>query len=159
MPDGTKEHAKLSSQSKENNEFPQLADIKDSLDEIHRKLDDIDKCRTEIQNLSQLVCQLKEQNEMKDKTIQDLEKRVEDLEQYTHQDDFIVSGLKTSHKSYAPAVHSDDVLDSQDAPQDELASLEHQVSSFIEKRWVLHLGNRTLVLDIHYQAKKPYQIL
>ena len=118
-------------------------------------MDDIDKCRTEIQNLSQLVCQLKVQNEMKDEKIQDLEKRVEDLEQYTCQDDLIVTGLKTSHKSYTRAVHSDDMLDSQDAPQDKLASLKDQVSSFIEKRWVLHLGNQTLVLAIHYQAKKP----
>ena len=70
MPGGTKEHAKLRSQSKEISEFLQLADIKVSLDEIHHKLDNIDKCRTEIQNLSQLVCQLKVQNEMKDKKIQ-----------------------------------------------------------------------------------------
>ena len=90
---------------------------------------------------------------MKDKKIQDIEKRVEDLEQYTCQDDLIVTSLKTSHKSYARAIHYDDVLDSQDAPQDELASLKHQVSSFIEKRWVLHLRNQTLVLVIHYQAK------
>ena len=65
---------KLMYQSKEISESAPLSDIKDSLDGIHRKLYDIDKCRTEIQDLSQLVCQLKVQNEMKDQKIQDLEK-------------------------------------------------------------------------------------
>ena len=66
-----------------------------------------------------------------------------------------------SHKSYTRAIHSNNVLDSQDAPQEELhASLEHQVSSFIEKKMdILQLGIWILVLVIHYQAKKPYQIL
>ena len=46
MPNGTKEHAKLRSQSKEISDLRQLANIKDSLDGIHCKLDDIDKCRS-----------------------------------------------------------------------------------------------------------------
>ena len=119
----------------------QLGDIKESLDDIIYKLKDIDKCRAEINDLSGLVRHLTLQNELKDKKIQDLEKRVEELEQYTRQDEVVITGLKTRHKSYARATHSDEILDSQDAPHEELISLEKQVSDFIVSKMGVELND------------------
>ena len=77
----------------------QLADIQQSLNEINIKLNGLDKSRKEISDLTTLVNILKEQNEEKDKNILELEPQVDELEQYTRQDDLVISGLKlgTSH--------------------------------------------------------------
>ena len=71
----------------------QLADIQQSLNEINNKLNGLDECRKEISNLTTLVNILKEQNKDKDKKILELETRVDELEQYTRQDDLVISGL------------------------------------------------------------------
>lgn len=64
----------------------------------------------------------------KDKKIEDLERRVEDLEQYTRMDDLVISGLETTHRTYARITAGD--KEDEDAPRDELHSLEQQVIKF-----------------------------
>ena len=90
-------------------------------------------------DLKGLVESLKRENEEKNKTIAQLQQRVEDLEQYTRQDDLIISGLKTQHKSYARATVTEAVTDNQNAPEDELGSLEAQVTTFIDKNMGISL--------------------
>ena len=47
--------------------------------------------------------------------------------------DVIISGLKTTHKTYARAVNNDD-QDYQDAPEMEITTLENQVVAFIQNK-------------------------
>ena len=122
----------------------QLADIQQSLNEINNKLNGLDECRKEISDLTTLVNILKEQNEDKDKKILELETRVDELEQYTRQDDLVISGLKTRHKSYARATVSEQLQDSQNAPYEEMESLEDHVTRFVEDK----MGVRLLSTDV-----------
>ena len=122
----------------------QLADIQQSLNEINNKLNGLDECRKEISDLTTLVNILKEQNKDKDKKILELETRVDELEQYTRQDDLVISGLKTRHKSYARATVSEQLQDSQNAPYEEMESLEDHVTRFVEDK----MGVRLLSTDV-----------
>lgn len=75
----------------------------------------------ELQNVKAL---LKE----KDKKIDDLENRVEQLEQYTRMEDVVISRLETTHRTYARATSGNN--EGEDAPQGELLTLEKQVINF-----------------------------
>ena len=74
----------------------------------------------------------------------ELETRVDELEQYTRQDDLVISGLKTRHKSYARATVSEQLQDSQNAPYEEMESLEDHVTRFVEDK----MGVRLLSTDV-----------
>ena len=50
-----------------------------------------------IEGVKQLKAVIKE----KDKKIEELERRVDDLEQYTRMEDLVISGLETTHRTYA----------------------------------------------------------
>ena len=94
---------------------------------------------------------MKEQNEDKDKKILVLETRVDELEQYTRQDALVISVLKTRHKPYARATVSEQLQDSQNAPYEEIESLEDQVTRFIEDK----MGVRLLSTDIWIHHTLP----
>ena len=70
----------------------------------------------------------------KDEKIKNLEERVEDLEQYTRQDDVIITGLKTEHQTWARKVNNASVDNHADAPASEIDTLESQVIQFLEKK-------------------------
>lgn len=65
--------------------------------------------------------------------IDSLERRIEDLEQYTKMDDLIISGLETSHRTYARATAGGS-KDGEDAPAEELQTLEQQVIRFLHTK-------------------------
>ncbi|KAM3612810.1 uncharacterized protein V6R79_015011 [Siganus canaliculatus] len=67
-------------------------------------------------------------NKEKDKKIAHLERRVDDLEQYTRLNDIIVSGLKIKPRSFAGAVSRSEETEPRD---DELTSVEEQVTTFL----------------------------
>ena len=117
----------------------------------NNKLNGLDECRKEISDLTTLVNILKEQNKDKDKKILELETRVDELEQYTRQDDLVISGLKTRHKSYARATVSEQLQDSQNAPYEEMESLEDHVTRFVEDK----MGVRLLSTDVSICHKLP----
>ncbi|KAJ8386339.1 hypothetical protein AAFF_G00174360 [Aldrovandia affinis] len=71
--------------------------------------------------------QLKEKNEKFDK----LEKRIDDIEQYSRIDDLIISGLKTKHRSFASVAAANDV---DDPSLIETDSLEKQVVDFFKSK-------------------------
>ena len=102
-----------------------------TLEEINSRLRTLEECNQKVTDLLSLVKDLRTQIEDKDKKIRSLESRVDELEQYTRQDDLVITGLKTRHKSYARATLSEPVHDSQHAPYEEMESLYDQVVSFI----------------------------
>ena len=52
----------------------------------------------------------------------------------------MILGLKTRHKSYARAIVTSDMSDNQNAPDDELNTLEGQVTTFIEDKMGIQLS-------------------
>lgn len=73
------------------------------------------------------VKQLKNLVKEKDKRIEGLE-RIDDLEQYTRMEDLIISGLETTHPTFASTVARDKV--GEDSLPEELQTLEKQVIKF-----------------------------
>lgn len=72
--------------------------------------------------------------EKKDERINALEDRVDELEQFTRQEDIVITGLKTNHKSWARAVDNNSVVSHADAPTQENESLEQQVIQYFENQ-------------------------
>ena len=61
-----------------------------------------------------------------------LEDKIDQLEQYTRQENIIITGLKTSHKSCSCRVTSNDAnCDGENAPHEELETLENQVIGYL----------------------------
>ena len=72
--------------------------------------------------------------ENKYKKSRNLYSRVDELEQYTRQVDLIINCLKTKHKSYTRATVSEELQDSQNAPYEDMESLQDHVISFIKDK-------------------------
>ena len=71
----------------------------------------------------------------------------------SHIIDVVLSGLKTTHKSYARAVHTNGE-DHQDAPKNETCTLETQVVQFIEAEMDIKLENHEIVACHSLKGKK-----
>ena len=99
-----------------------IAEIKSSLADIHNKLNEICKLRKDFDKLWKTM-----------QKIQVLKQKVEDFEQYSRINDVVISGLKTSHKTYARAVNTNGE-DHQDAPETETHTLENQVMTFLKNQ-------------------------
>ena len=141
--DGSRTH----SQTKDPPVTSQFAEIREQLAIINQRL-------SELGDLKILVNSLKEQNEAKDRKITHLQQCVEDLEQYTMQDDIIISGLKTKHKSYARATVSFELTDRQNPPYDELDSLEEQVTTFLNDKMGITLSDTDVSICHTHPGKK-----
>ena len=87
-----------------------------------------------LKSLNAQVSNLKEECIRKDNQIKALEVRVNDLEQYTRQDDIIITGLKTKHQSYARRVNTSSSENHGEAPSTEIESLEKQVINFLSEK-------------------------
>ena len=78
-------------------------------------------------------------NEKKDHTIKAPESRIDDLEQYSRIDDVIITGLVTTHQTYARATatkNTDNVNTDAEALQDEPATLEDKVVKFFHSKGI-----------------------
>ena len=74
------------------------------------------------------VHQLKILIKEKDKRIEDLERRVDDMERYSCIDELIISGLETTHQTYARTMAGN--KEEQDSPQSQLHSVEKQLITY-----------------------------
>ena len=116
-----------------------MATRQKELDEIRKSLDfqsgEISKINKTLKLLTELMVEIKElkqQNLDKDKKIADLEKRLDDFEQYSRMNDLIVSGLKTRPPTYARAA----ALNLEEPTESDIASIERQVVSFLEGKGI-----------------------
>ena len=74
---------------------------------------DMAKVLKQLKTLPELVSEVKQLKEIikeKDNTIDQLKKRIHDLERYSRMDDVIITGLKVRPRSYAKAVASPGIL-------------------------------------------------
>lgn len=69
----------------------------------------------------------------KDKRIADLERRVEDLEQYSRINYVLITGLRIKPRSYAHVAAADSGAEPGDL---EVSSTEQQVAAFLEARGI-----------------------
>lgn len=99
---------------------------------MSEELSKVAKQQMGLLDLIDEVRQLKAVIKEKDKKIEELERRVEDLEQYTSMDDLVISGLETTHRTYAQITAGG--KEGEDAPRGELHSLEQQVIKFFNSK-------------------------
>lgn len=109
------------------------------IEEIKRSLNfmsgELAKLTTQQERLLELVGEVKTLKTMireKDERKLILEQRIDDLEQYTRKDDLVITGLETRHRTYARATAN--VVTTEDAPREELLSLEQQVVDFLNSK-------------------------
>ena len=109
-----------------------MEEVKRSLNFLSEELTKVSTTQKGLLVLIDQVCQLQTAIKEKDKTIEALERRVEDLEQYSRMDDLVIAGLQTTHRSYARAAAGDKT--GEDAPIQEQESLEQQVIQFFNSK-------------------------
>ena len=86
-----------------------------------------------VASLTQEIKELKRQNAEKDKHIKTLENRLDDLEQYSRQDNIIITGFNYKHLSYSRAATPDqETHNHENSSENEKASLENQVVELFE---------------------------
>lgn len=116
---------------KKNPAVEETEDIRKTLDFLSQDIGAIKTKQDKILKLVEEVTQLRIQIEERDKKIAELERKVEDLKQYSRINDVIVTGLKIKPRSYTHAV----TVGSEDEPGDlEVSSAEQQVAAFLASR-------------------------
>lgn len=116
----------------------ELEEIKRSLNVLSKDIATVTQQQAKIVTLLDEVKKLKELLSEKDKIISGLERRIDDLEQHTRMEEVIINGLETKHRSYARvAASSTSGMEGQDAPPEELQTLEQQVGVFLTTKNII----------------------
>lgn len=115
----------------------EIDEIKNSLNFLTEKVSDVSTQQKDLLKLLDEVKHLRLLNDQKDKKIEELERRVEELEQYSRINDVVITGLNIRPRSYAKAVTSSEV----DEPREqEESSAESQVVTFLQSKGI-HLDS------------------
>lgn len=102
---------------------------------LHSLCVDVTAVRAQQEQLLGLleeVKQLRLRNAEKDQRIEDLERRVDELEQYSRVNDVVITGIKIRPRSYACAV----AADNGELSDQEIQSVEQQVASYLQSRGI-----------------------
>ncbi|KAL4001585.1 KRAB domain-containing zinc finger protein [Sarotherodon galilaeus] len=110
----------------------EVEDIKTSLGALCGDVAAVRAQQELLLGLLEEVKQLRLQNAEKDRRIMDLERRVDELEQYTRTNDVVISGIKIKPRLYARAV-AGNVGEPSD---EETRSVEQQVASFLQSKGI-----------------------
>lgn len=152
--------------------------VKKALRELAKKIDGMAENVGQISGLVEDVKKLNNLLAQKDEKIAELEKRVNDLEQYTREEDVVISGLKTTHHTYSNVIRGES--SEVDLTEGEKQTLEEQVIKFfnssdisihkesiaacytlpkrngqIERTIILRFVNRKQKIELLKQGKKP----
>ncbi|KAI4793662.1 hypothetical protein KUCAC02_032576 [Chaenocephalus aceratus] len=111
----------------------EVDEIKKSVDFIAGEISPVRLQQKGILDLVEEVKILRIQNAEKDKGLEYLENRVEDLEQYTRINDVIITGLKVRPRSYARAVGADA---GGEPGELDASSTEQQVAAFLQSKGI-----------------------
>ena len=82
----------------------EISDIKKALGFVSDKLDVITNMQKELEKAMQTISKLQRDNKLKDEKIVSLENRLDDLEQYSKNDNVVITGLNLTYRSYKWAV-------------------------------------------------------
>lgn len=115
----------------------EMEEIKLSLNFMSEEISKVAKQQSVLIGLMEEVKELKIKLIEKDKKITVLERRVDELEQYTRMEDVIMSGLSTRHRSYARMV----------AEEGNQGGETHKETYTIEQQVVHFLESKNIVVD------------
>lgn len=87
-----------------------------------------------VNEMSELKTSINNRNKKIDEKIEHLEQRIDDLEQYSRADDLIISGLATTHRSYARVAATASGHLGEEASPEEQHTLEQQVLQFMNSK-------------------------
>lgn len=110
-----------------------IEEIKNSMNFLTEEVTKIAKQQATIVDLMQEIKTLKNIVKERDKTIVEMERRLNDVEQYTRMEDVIISGLKVKQRSYARAA-AEGRSEGEDAPLEDQQTLETQVIQFFASK-------------------------
>ncbi|ROL43579.1 hypothetical protein DPX16_13510 [Anabarilius grahami] len=110
--------------------FTLLEEIRKSLNFMSDELSKVAKQQAMLLDLMDEVKQLKNLVKEKDKRIEGLERRIDDLEQNSRMEDLIISGLETTHRTYASTVARDKVGEDAGTHSEE----PEQGTSYLDKK-------------------------
>lgn len=109
-------------------------ELKKSLDSLTEQVRVLSDGQKKILDLTEEIKQLRLENTQKDNRINELEKRLDDLEQYSRMNDVIITGLKVKPRSYARAVAGSN--NGGEPTEEEVSSTEHQVVTFFREKGI-----------------------
>lgn len=113
--------------------------------------------KQDLVSLIDEVRQLKTVIQEKDKTTEEVERRLDELEWYTRMDDWVVSGLVGTHHSYAGVRAGD--KEGEDTPSGELHLLEQVITFFNHKDIPLHDNDDAACYTIPQKQNIPKIII
>ena len=81
-----------------------LSSIKTAIEIMSGKIDELHNAKDDTSQILKMVGKLQSLVELKDKQIETLEKRIDDVKQYSRLDNVIIHGLKTRRKVWSRQV-------------------------------------------------------
>lgn len=118
---------------KKNIQIEEVDDIKKSLDFLSEEMSTVKMQQNRLVELLEEVKQLRLLNIEKDKRIMELERRVDDLEQYSRTNDLLITGIPIKPRSYACVVAA---CSGDEQGEREARSVEQQVAVFLQSKGV-----------------------
>lgn len=109
-----------------------MEDIKKSLNFMSAEISKLVTQQKLLLDLVEEVKLLKVALADRDKKIVELEKKVDDLEQYTRRDELVITGLDLKHRTYARVTAN--INTTEDSSQEELETLEQQIVTFFHNK-------------------------
>lgn len=110
----------------------EFEDIKTSINSLIEEVTAVRVQQKQLLELLEEVKQLRLQNVEKDRRIVELERRVDEMEQFSRMNDVVITGIKIKPRSYARAV----AADSSDPSEQETRSVEQQVASYLQSKGI-----------------------
>ena len=109
-----------------------LSSIKTAIEIMSEKIDELYNVKNDTSQILKMVGKLQSLVESKDKQIEALEKRIDDLEQYSRIDNVIIHGLKTRHKVWSTQITPYNAnTHGENSPHEELKTLEEHVVGYL----------------------------
>ena len=110
--------------------YAEISEMKQTLDFVSDKLDIITRMQSDLDKAMQAITKLQNDNKLKDERIVTLKNHLDELEQYSRNDNIVLSGLNLQYRSFAGAV-SDTFDDHDNSTSAELETLETKVVSYL----------------------------
>ena len=121
----------------------EITEMRTTLKFVSAKLDVITRLQKDLETATQAIAKLQQENKQKEERIMTLESRVDELEQYSKNDNIVITGLNVHYRSFAGAVSST-MRDYDNITDSELESLETQVIFYLNS----NIGTEICPADI-----------
>ena len=130
-----------------------LSSIKTAIEIMSGKIDELYNVKDNTSQILKVVRKLQSLVELKDKQIETLAKRIDDLEQYSRIDNVIIMhGLKTRHKVWSRQITPYNAnTHGENSPHEELETLEEHVVGYLNSH--LHVNIQSSNISTYHTLK------